>query len=75
MENIFIFRIKSMERWCSGTSRTNNLQERVLRSWKLLDTVIADVVDKYNNRQESESINAKFFPDLADPSIQGDVQN
>ena len=64
-----------MRRWCSGTSYSNNLQERVLRSWKLLDAVIAEVVDKYNNREESESINAKFFPDLTDPSIQGDVQN
>ena len=51
------------------------VSEQLVKSWKLLDTVIEDVVDKYNNGQESESIKTELLPDLTDPSIKGDFQN
>ena len=49
------------------------VSEKLVKSWKLLDTVIEDVVDKYNNCQESESIKTELLPGLTDPLIQGDV--
>ena len=51
------------------------VSEQLVKSWKLLDTVIEDVVDKYNNGQESESIKTELLPGLTDPSIKGDFQN
>ena len=64
---ILLFRLKNMMHWRTKVS------EKLVKSWKLLDTVIEDVVDKYNNCQESESIKTELLPGLTDPLIQGDV--